>query len=135
MAQAYEQLGEYALALEALSRGGGVGGENSKVLSLRGYVLAKMDRADEARSVLQTLEALNRDRRYIPPYAIAQVYAGLQERDLAFTWLYRAIEEHDVHLAMLPAEPKWDALRSEPRFAEVMQKCGLPYGSPSNPKG
>ena len=55
MAQAYEQLGDDALALEALSRGGGVGGENSKVLSLRGYVLAKMGRENEAREVLKTL--------------------------------------------------------------------------------
>lgn len=128
MAQAYEQLGEYPLALEALSRGGGVGGENSKVLSLRGYVLAKMDRGDEARSVLKTLETLSRER-YIPPYSIAQVYAGLQECDLAFTWLERALEEHDVHLAMLPTEPKWDGLRMDPRFADVLQRCGLPYGS------
>ena len=128
MAQAYEQLGEYEMALEALSRGGGVGGENSKVISLRGYVLAKMGRENEAREVLKTLEALGRER-YIPPYAIAQVCTGLRENDWAFAWLERGIEEHDVHLAMLPTEPKWDALRGDARFAVVLRRCGLPYPS------
>jgi TolB-like protein/Tfp pilus assembly protein PilF len=128
MAQAYEQLGEDALALEALGRGGGVGGENSKVLSLRGYVLAKMGRENEAREVIKTLEALALER-YIPPYAIAQVHAGLREVDRAFAWLERGIEDHDVHLAMLPTEPKWDALRGDARFADLLRRCGLPYGS------
>ena len=92
MAQAYEQLGEYELALKALSRGGGVGGENSKVVSLRGYVLAKMGRENEAREVLKTLETMARER-YMPPYAIAQVHAGLREVDAAFAWLERAVED------------------------------------------
>lgn len=125
MAQAYEQLGENALALEALSRGG-VGGENSKVISLRGYVLAKMGRVDEAREALRTLENLARER-YIPACAIAMVHMGLGELDSAFTWLHRAVEDHDVHLATLPADAKWDRLRGDPRFAEVLRRCGLPY--------
>ena len=126
MAQAFEQLGEYELALTALSRSGGAGGENSKVISLRGYVLAKMGREDEARAVLKTLEALARER-FMPPYAMAQVHAGLGENDAAFDWLDRAVEAHDVHLAILPADAKWDGLRGDARFAEVLRRCGLPY--------
>jgi len=125
MAQAYEQLGEYALALDALSRGG-VGGENSKVISLRGYVLTRMGHVDEAREVLRTLESLARER-YMPACAIAMVHAGLGEFDSALTWLDRAVEEHDVHLATLPADPKWDRLRGDSRFAEILRRCGLPY--------
>jgi TolB-like protein/Tfp pilus assembly protein PilF len=128
MAQAYEQLGEDVLALETLSRGGGLGGENSKVLSMRGYLLAKIGREEEARELLTTLESMTR-QRFFPPYAIAQVYAGLQEHNQAFVWLDRAVEEHDVHLAMLPTEPKWDLLRADRRFDELLRKCGLPYRS------
>jgi TolB-like protein/Flp pilus assembly protein TadD len=128
MAQAYEQLGDYELALKALSRAGGMGGENSKMISLRGYVLTKMGREEEARAVLKTLEALSRER-YIPPCAIAQVHVGLDEHDLAFAKLDRAVEMHDVHLASLPADAKWDALRGDARFADVLRRCGLPYPS------
>jgi TolB-like protein/Tfp pilus assembly protein PilF len=124
-AQAYEQLGEDVLALEALSRGG-VGGENSKVISLRGYVLAKMGRVNEAREVLKTLEALARER-YMPACAMAVVHTGLGEFDRAFAWLERAVEEHDVHLASLPADAKWDGLRGDARFREMLRRCGLPY--------
>jgi TolB-like protein len=129
MAQAYEQLGENALALEALNRGG-VGGENSKVISLRGYVLAKMLRIDDAHQVVRTLENLARER-YMPACALALVHTGLGEFDSAFKWLDRAVEEHDVHLASLPADPKWDRLRGDPRFAKILQRCGLPYPEPA----
>jgi TolB-like protein len=129
MAQAYEQLGEDALALEALSRGG-VGGENSKVVSLRGYILAKMGRVNEAREVLRTLETLARER-YMPACAVAMVHTGLGELDGAFAWLERAVEEHDVHLASLPADAKWDRLRGDARFAGILRTCGLPYPEPA----
>jgi tetratricopeptide (TPR) repeat protein len=126
LAQAYERLGEDELALEALGRGGGLGGENSKMISLRGYVLAKMGRKDEALNVIKILQALARER-YMPPYAIALVQAGLGDREQTFAWLDRAVEEHDVHLATLPADPKWDELRDDARFVELLRRCGLPY--------
>jgi TolB-like protein/Flp pilus assembly protein TadD len=126
MAQAFEQLSEYELALKALSRGGGMGNENSKMISLRGYVLAKMGRAEESRAVLQKLEGLAQER-YMPACAMAQVHVGLGEHDLAFAWLDRAVEQHDVHLAGLPADAKWDALRPDVRFADILRRCCLPY--------
>jgi TolB-like protein/Flp pilus assembly protein TadD len=126
MAQAYEQLGDYEMTLKALSRAGGMGGENSKMISLRGYVLAKMGREEEARAVLKTLEALGRER-YMPACAMAQIHVGLGENNQAFAWLDRAVETHDVHLAGLPADAKWDALRGDARFADVLRRCGLPY--------
>jgi Flp pilus assembly protein TadD len=125
IAQAYEQMGEYTAALDALSRGG-LGGENSKVLALRGYILAKMGRVDDARAVLKILEKLS-EEKYLPACAIAMVNVGLGEHDGAFAWLQRAVEEHDVHLASLPADAKWDALRGDARFANILKKCELPY--------
>ena len=125
MSQAWEQLGMYEQALDALGRGCGVGSENSKVVSLRGYVLAKMGRTEEALQIVQSLVSASKER-YVPPYAIAQVHAGLGRPDEALRWLDRGVEEHDVHLAMLPMEPKWDALRADRRFGEVLRRCGLP---------
>ena len=68
LGQAYELAGDHALALETLIDATRMpGGGNSKVLSLKGYVLAKLGRADAAREVLATLEAISRER-YVPPY-------------------------------------------------------------------
>jgi TolB-like protein/Tfp pilus assembly protein PilF len=127
IAQAQEAMQEYAPALEALSRRG-VGSENSKVVALRGFVLARMGRVDEAREVARALEVLAKTG-YMPACALAQVYTGLGEVDEAFRCLERAVEEHDVHLTSLPADSKWDALRGDRRFADVLRRCGLPYGT------
>ncbi len=125
MAQAYEQLGKDTLALEALSRCG-KGGENSKVHALRGYILGKLGRNEQAQSVLNSMLARAKER-YVPACAIAQIYTGLGEMDETFMWLKRAVQERDVHLATLPADAKWDSLRGDVRFAEILKSCGLPY--------
>ena len=80
LGQAYERTGETDLALEALTDAARFSGGNSKAISLRGYILAKTGRANEAREVLRRLEADSRER-YVPPYAMALVHAGLGERE------------------------------------------------------
>jgi tetratricopeptide (TPR) repeat protein len=113
IAQAYEPLGKTATAIEALNNAGRFSERNSKALSLRGYLLAKLGRADEARDVLRTLEEVARNR-YVPPYAMALVHAGLGERDAVFEWLDRAYATRDAHLQFLTVDPKWDPYRAAP---------------------
>jgi hypothetical protein len=84
-----------------------------------------MRREKETLQIVEGLLSASKDR-YVPPCAIAQVHAGLGRVDEALHWLNRAAEEHDVHLVMLPAEPKWDELRVHPPFLEVLRRCGLP---------
>jgi TolB-like protein len=125
LAQAYEQIADYKAALEALIKAAGFGGDNSKVLALRGYVLAEMGRESEARSVLNTLQSLSHER-YVPPYASALVNAALAEREMVFQHLDRAVDLHDVHLVLLPADPKWDDFRVDSRFIDLLKRCNLP---------
>jgi tetratricopeptide (TPR) repeat protein len=56
---------------------------------------------------------------------IALVYAELGEKDLAFEWLKRAYESRAESLASMKVDPKMDTLRSDPRFAALLQKAGL----------
>lgn len=122
LAQAYEQVGGGDSALAALQTAGRFSGGNSKVTALRGYIFAKLGRIDEAQEALNTLQSRE---RYVPPYATALVYAGLGQRGAALQALLRAYEAHDVHLALLPVEPKWDAFRAEPGFAAVLERCSF----------
>lgn len=124
LAQAYEQLGETDLAFGALQKAGQFSGGNSKAIALRGYLFARLGRTGEAREVLKTLEAVSRER-YVPPYATALVYAGMGERDAALEWLGRAYDAHDVHLAFLPVDPKWDPLRADARFTALLKRCAF----------
>jgi TolB-like protein/DNA-binding winged helix-turn-helix (wHTH) protein/Flp pilus assembly protein TadD len=132
LAQAYEQLGKTATALEALNRAGRFSERNSKALSLRGYLFAKLGRADEAREVLRMLEAVSRDR-YVPPYAMALVHAGLGEREAVFDWLNKAYSARDVHLQFLPVDPKWDPYRADPQFKALLERCGFTRASKPGP--
>ncbi len=74
--------------------------------------------------MLSTLQAISRDH-YVPPYAMAQVENGLGEPDAALDWLERAVNARDVHLLLLPIDPKWDAFRGAARFQAVLKQCGL----------
>ena len=130
LAMAYERLGKDELALEALKRAE-VSGGNSKMVSLRGYILAKVGRTNEAEDVLRTLKSIARGGRYVPPYAMALVHAGLGQRDLAFDWLNRAYDRRDVHLTFLAQDPKWDDFRKDARFRALRERCDFTRAAPT----
>jgi len=48
------------------------------------------------------------------------------ERDKAFIWLNRAVDEHDYSMEYLKVDPIFDPIRDDPRFAQLMRKVGLP---------
>ena len=124
LGQALEQSGEPQLALEALNTAGRLSGGNSKPISLRGYIFAKLGQENEARNVLKTLHAVGHDK-YVPPYAFALIHAGLGHREEALTWLEHAVEAHDVHCVFPPVDPKWDSYRDEPRFQLFLKRCAF----------
>lgn len=126
LAQAYEQLGKADEALGVLQTAARLSGGNSKPIGLRGYILAKRGQTGGAEDVLRTLEAIANER-YVPPYAMALVHAGLGRPDLAFEWLERAYDALDVHLVFLAHDPKWDALRADPRCGAILGRCGFGY--------
>ncbi len=51
---------------------------------------------------------------------------GAGDKDQAFAWLERGYEEHSFQMKWLKVEPRWDPLRAEPRFKELLRKVGLP---------
>jgi len=65
-------------------------------------------------------------QRYVSSYAIATVYAGLGDRDKAFEWLEKAYDERSPGLTWLKAEPMLDSIRSDPRYAILLRRIGLP---------
>lgn len=122
LGQGLAQLGQIDTALKALSSAIGLSGRNSKPVSLEGYVLARAGRTAEARAVLALLEAESRER-YVPPYAMALVHAGLGDDAATFDWLERAFAVRDVHLMYLTVDPKWDRLSADPRFVALLARC------------
>jgi serine/threonine-protein kinase len=82
----------------------------------------------QAFDLLRQLDA-EAERRYIPAYDRAIIFAGLGERDTALEWLKRAYEEHSSWISYLNVEPRLDPLRDDSRFEDLVRRVGLPLRS------
>jgi serine/threonine protein kinase/TolB-like protein len=97
---------EYAAALDAGFRSGGWPGARRKAVeTLLAQRKAKTD--------------------FVSPYGIAELYADSGDKEHAFEWLSTAYQERDG-LNGLRTDFTFDSLRSDPRYAELVRKVGLP---------
>jgi len=90
-----------------------------------GLALVCAGRREEARALLDSTLAES-SRRYVNAYFIAALCVVLGQVDDAFAWLDRAAEQRTGYLAYLPTDFRWDAIRSNPRFARLLGRLGLP---------
>jgi tetratricopeptide (TPR) repeat protein len=90
-----------------------------------GNVYGEWGRTEDAGQVLSRLDQLSR-QQYVTPYGIALVYAGMDDKEKAFTWLNKAYEGRNHWLVWLNRDPRWDRLRTDPRFAGLLKRVGLP---------
>ncbi len=63
---------------------------------------------------------------YVSPFEFALAYARLGDKDQAFTWLNKAFEERSPWLTYIKTDPASEPLRSDPRFADLLRRIGLP---------
>lgn len=125
---AYGLKGMYAEAIAGFQEGISIKGSGSEwffSMSGLGYVYAVSGKKAEALAIINELQRLS-ERQYVPADRVAIIYAGLGEKDQAFSWLEKAYEEHSFNIVTLRVEPRWDSIRSDPRFAELMRKIRLP---------
>jgi TolB-like protein/Flp pilus assembly protein TadD len=123
LAKSYEAAGRYDDALAACNKAWEFSGGSSEALSLAGYIHAISGEQAKAEDKIKQLEA-QKSARYVPPYNFALVCAGLGDKESALHWLERAVEDRDVHMTFL-RDHKWNTLRSEARFGEVLGQCGF----------
>jgi TolB-like protein/Tfp pilus assembly protein PilF len=95
------------------------------IMGALGYVHAAFGNLDKAQRILEELQR-QRTERYVSAYAVALVYAGLAEYDLAFEWLGLACDDRDDQLSWgLGIDPRLDDLRSDQRYVQLMKRIGL----------
>ncbi len=63
--------------------------------------------------------------RDLPPYAFALSYNGLGETDEAIAWLVKGLEQQDIRMTLLTIDPKWNNLRSDQRFQDLLRRAGF----------
>ncbi|MEO6334872.1 MAG: tetratricopeptide repeat protein, partial [Pyrinomonadaceae bacterium] len=124
LASAYIDKGLYAEAIEAGKKGMEVYPTNTRNASFVACAKAKLGHASEARSMLaKMLEPA--EGKYVPPFNIALVHNCLDDKDQTFTWLQKGIEQRDPRMTFLKSEPKWNNLRDDPRFQELLKRVGF----------
>lgn len=90
-----------------------------------GFVNAISNHKAEAVNALRELDDLSK-HKYVSAYAVALIYAGLGNKDQAFQWLNKAFDERSHWLVWLRLDPRWDGIRGDPRFAELVKRMHFP---------
>src|SRR5205814_4833501 len=103
-AWAYLQKGMHREAIAALRSALTALGRHPVVEAELGHCLAVAGRRAEALAVLEGIQQLS-STRYVSPYSIALVHAGLGDRDQAMAWLDKAYDERSDYMAYLRLEP------------------------------
>ncbi|MGA9308277.1 MAG: tetratricopeptide repeat protein [Candidatus Sulfotelmatobacter sp.] len=90
-----------------------------------GFAYAVSGRLDEAKRILANLRQLQQ-QGMVPAASLATLYGALGESNEAFVWLEKAYEEKDPQLTYLKAGRRFEPLRGDPRFGQLVRRVGLP---------
>jgi hypothetical protein len=97
-------------------------------LAAQAHALARTGNEAEALAIVAELESRGKSpgRGYASPVLIAYAYEGLGKKEEVFNWLNRAVMERDGWLLSLNSFPRFESLRSEPAFKDILHRVGLP---------
>ena len=132
LAMAYGMKGMYREALAEYDKipeqDKAVAVENQWVADNLGWLYAVSGRRGDALKIAKEFKELG--SRYVDPYQLATIYAGLGDKDQAFRLLKKGYEEHAPGMVYLAVDPFWYEMRSDPRYADLLRRIGLPPTSP-----
>jgi TolB-like protein/DNA-binding winged helix-turn-helix (wHTH) protein/Flp pilus assembly protein TadD len=121
---ASEQKGDYQLAEAEFEKAIAILGGETDAIAAVGHVQALQGKKEQARKVLARLRALARTK-YVAPINVAVLLIALGDNDEAFQWLEKANQERSGWLIFLRVDPRFDAVRNDPRFKALLKQVGL----------
>jgi DNA-binding winged helix-turn-helix (wHTH) protein/TolB-like protein/Flp pilus assembly protein TadD len=124
LANALIDAGQYETALQESAEAKRLSPLQTLSDTFSAIALARLGRTNEARAILDSLATAAR-QTYVPPSHFAMIETALGNRDQAFEYLDAALSVRDARLALLKVDPKWDALRSDPRFEAALRRMSL----------
>jgi TolB-like protein/Flp pilus assembly protein TadD len=123
IAEPYELKGNYDKAIAELQRSRQID-DSSSTLALLAASYARAGRKAEAQSILAELNQ-QRKLKYVDGYRLAEIYAALGDKEQALGLLEDAYKERSSLLIWLKLEPKFDSVRSDPRYTDLLHRIGL----------
>lgn len=131
---AYASRGQYREAIAAHREALRLSGRAPRQLADLGITLAQAGQVAEARGLLSELAAAAR-RQHIPALHFAGLHLALGDREQALDLLESAAGERGVWMLFLKVDPRFAALRDEPRFQALLARTGLLSPGPSKLSG
>jgi len=121
----YLQKSMHEPAIAALRKGVELSQDAPLFLALLGAACARAGYRDDTQKILERLNELSK-QRYVTPYFVGGIYAALGQRDEAFRCLETAYAERAPWMAWLKTDPGLNALRSDPRFQDLLRRMNFP---------
>jgi len=125
LGRAYQQKKMYSEAIDEFNKTDAALPGWIVTIAGMGHAYGEWGHQAEAKQVLVRLNEMAREK-YVTPYGVALVYAGLGDKDQAFAWLNKAVAGRSHWLVWLNRDPRWDRIRSDPRFDDLRKRVGLP---------
>jgi TolB-like protein/Flp pilus assembly protein TadD len=125
LAWPYEQKGMIEEAIAGLERAVTLSEGLPIYVASLGHAYALAGRNSEALQILNQLQE-QRTRTPPSPYHIALVYIGLGDKENAFEWLEEAYVQRSSYLVFLKEGPRFDRLRDDPRFQDLLRRMNFP---------
>ncbi|MFL6516233.1 MAG: adenylate/guanylate cyclase domain-containing protein [Chthoniobacterales bacterium] len=123
-AWALEQKGMFAEARTEIDRAKSLSSDDWSWLTGEiGAIEALQGNRAAAESAIDNLRS--RAGEYVDPVLIAYIDIPLRDNDQAFAWMEKAFQDHSGMIGWLQIEPKFDPIRSDPRFADLEHRMGL----------
>ncbi len=120
----YMQKGMFKEAIQQSEEAVKLSNEGTVSLATLGQAYASAGNDGDAGKILDRL--LERSKKqYVPSYWIALVQMSMGNKDEAFAWLERAYSERSSWLVWANVEPRFDALRPDPRFESLLSRIGF----------
>jgi tetratricopeptide (TPR) repeat protein len=96
------------------------------MLAVLAQVQALSGNKSRTTRVLEDLEQAAK-KRYVCSYEVATAYVLNGEKDRAFRWFDKAVEDRSDCMVMLAVDPRLDSVRSDARFQDLLRRVGLPH--------
>jgi tetratricopeptide (TPR) repeat protein len=122
----YEQKEMFPEAIAELQQALKTSGGPPRFVSALGHAYAISGQRRMAEESLARLKEQSK-QRYVAPYDLAVVYTGLKDRDQTWKYLEMAYQDRSYGIALLRVDPRFDSIRSDSRYQDLLRRMHLPY--------
>jgi serine/threonine-protein kinase len=124
MGLSYAQKGMYKEAIAEFEKAVSASSGSPLMRAEYANTLALSGDTNKAQAELNNLIEMS-NQKYISAYHIAAIYVGLKDKDHAFEWLEKAFQDRADWMAFLKVDPRFDSLKSDPRFINLLHRMNL----------